>query len=47
MKDFRVDMIKNTRKVNKICEQCTMSTYRFHPEDDLDAYKGELLKIYE
>ena len=43
---FRKFMIQNTKNVNRVCNLCTMETYRYHKEDDLDNYVNKLKKIY-
>lgn len=46
LKEFRLNMINNSRHNISICKSCGMSVYRYHKEDFLDAYKTKLLEVY-
>lgn len=44
---LRKNMIKYKKQNLVVCDNCSISTYRYHPEDDLDDYEEKLKEIYQ
>lgn len=42
--NFRINMLLG--KLPTVCKECNINRYRLFPEDDINAYKEDLLKLY-
>lgn len=45
--EFRKQMLKGSKKVSEVCDDCSIIKYRLFPEDDLSKDAERLKKFYE